>query len=75
MNHIRDSPKRHQLGGRKEIFDQLTSHFPQFDQLLPNCVIESCSSFLPFFIDIDQIVGQKVDQIVGQLIKLSIFSI
>ena len=45
MNHIRDSPKRHQLGGRKEIFDQLTSHFPQFDQLLSYCVIKSWSIY------------------------------
>ena len=59
MNHIRDSPKRHQLGGRKEIFDQLTSHFPQFDQLLSYCVIKSWSIYDHFFIEFDQIAGQN----------------
>ena len=45
--------------GGKEIFDQFASYFPQFDQLLSNCVIKSWSIYDLFFIEIDQIVGQK----------------
>ena len=46
-------------GGGKEIFDQLASHFPQFDQLLSYCVIKNWSMFDHSLVKIDQIVYQK----------------
>ena len=57
----RDGPKRRRFGGGegKEIFYQLASHFPQFDQLSLSYVIKSWSIYDHFFIEIDQIVGQK----------------
>ena len=57
----REGPKRQRLGGGwgKEIFDQLASHFPQFDQLLSYCVIKSWSIYDHFFIEFDQIAGQN----------------
>ena len=46
-------------GEGKEIFYQLASHFPQFEQLSLSYVIKSWSIYDHFFIEIDQIVGQK----------------